>query len=74
MWACIYPDKPRASLYIGEQTIKITIFSFLKGIVSVISSDTPDKDGNARFTTVTLKALFEYECVSMCIILKTDYL
>ena len=57
MWACIYPDKPRASLYIGEQTIKITIFSFLKGTVSVISSDTPDKDGNARFTTVTLKAL-----------------
>ena len=29
----------------------------LKGTVSVISSDPPCKDGNARFTTIPLKAL-----------------
>ena len=29
----------------------------LKGAVSVISSDPPSKDNNARFTTVPLKAL-----------------
>ena len=32
-------------------------FHKIKGTVSVISSDPPCKDGNARFTTVPLKAL-----------------
>ena len=31
--------------------------NILKGTVSVISSDPPCKDGNARFTTIPLKAL-----------------
>ena len=31
--------------------------NYLKGDVSVISSDPPGKDGNAWFTTVLLKAL-----------------
>ena len=33
-----------------SKTIKLQF----KGTVSVISSDTPYKDGNARFTTVSL--------------------
>ena len=32
------------------------MFFTLKGNVSVISSETADKDGNALFTTVPLKA------------------
>ena len=41
---------------------------FIKGTVSLISSDPSCKDGNARFTTVTLKALSDqlgrirYQC------------
>ena len=35
---------------------KRVFLNFLKGTVSVISSHPPWKDGNARFTTVTLKA------------------
>jgi len=32
---------------------------FFKGTVSVILSDPSCKDGNARFTMVTLKALYD---------------
>ena len=32
-------------------------YSMVKGIVSVISRDSLCKDGNARFTTIPLKAL-----------------
>ena len=43
----------------GSTMIEIMYFVtlLLKGTVSVISSDPPCKDGNARFTTVSLKAL-----------------
>ena len=33
----------------------IHLFSYIKGNISVILSDPPCKDGNARFTMVTLK-------------------
>ena len=39
------------SMHVSEKKSKF------KGTVSLISSDPPCKDGNARFTTVTLKAL-----------------
>jgi len=39
---------------------------FLKGTVSVISIDPPSKDGNALFTTVTLKPLNDQECRRCC--------
>ena len=35
------------------------LFPHFKVTVSVISSDPPCKDGNARFTTVPSKALFD---------------
>ena len=35
----------------------LNVFPFIKGTVSVISSDTPCKDGIARFPTVPLKPL-----------------
>ena len=39
-----------------ETTTSVPLKIPLKGTVSVISSDPPWKDGNARFTTVHLKA------------------
>jgi len=38
----------------------------IKGTVSVISSDPPCKDGNARYTTVPLKALSDDKCGRYC--------
>ena len=37
-------------------------FFIFKGTVSVISSDPPWKDGNARFTTVPLKPKSDQKC------------
>ena len=47
----------------------------MKGTVSVITSDPPCKDGNVRFTTVPLKALFiifENEYFLLGFLYKTD--
>ena len=40
--------------YTRRESVQVFLF---KGTVSVISSDSPYKDDNARFTTVPLKAL-----------------
>ena len=56
---------------IAKKTLILLLFNnhyMFKGIVSVISSDPPCKDDNARFTTVPLKAvsdqiLIRYECL-----------
>ena len=37
--------------------LKSTLSGFIKGTVSVISSDPPCKDGNSRFKTAPLKPL-----------------
>jgi len=45
---------------IAKKTLILLLFNnhyMFKGIVSVISSDPPCKDDNARFTTVHFKAL-----------------
>ena len=53
--------------YLSTFQLETVQSAFLKGTVSIISSDSPCKDGNARFTTLPLIAL------SMIIILKTFY-
>ena len=40
------------------------LFQNLKGTVSVFSSDSPCRDGNARFTTVPLKPLTDLGCLT----------
>ena len=47
--------KNQLCIYVRYQTIKN--YKFIKGTVSVISSDPPCKDDNVRFTTEPLKAL-----------------
>ena len=39
-----------------------TSYLYLNGSVSVISSEPPCKDGNARFTTIPLKSLSDQKC------------
>ena len=63
--------KGRSNMFGGILNIKKNFrICILKGTVSVISSDPPFKDGNVRFTTVTLKTLFNqvwirYQCLKL---------
>ena len=47
----------------GKEIAKIVLYySYIKGTVSVISSDPPGKEGNARFTFVPIIQL--YSCTN----------
>ena len=52
----IFPDLCNSVKYCYDDTLcQANQHSIFKGTVSVISSDPPCKDNNARFTTVFLK-------------------
>ena len=52
---------PPPRLVLIKILTKKFVHSLLNGTINVISCYTPCKDGNARFTTVPLKALFDHE-------------